>query len=231
MRQMFAPKASVISILITFALVTSLSACRTPDDTRSAALLEGENRPVGEFVGVPGIRQVFREQILAAGAPGTANFDPLKAVGTGFVINASLLGASTNKGVNNDFRGGTPNPVGLLLWYKVFRTFSDAVGESCASPSPNINVGGPGQVTLAADFAQAVATLCKQDSSNAEQQQAARTLWRTAIGLGAPDEELVFVEDVTAGALGNASNPTADKRVSNVLTALFMNPYFLLEHN
>lgn len=218
-------------IYLTTALALAAVGCRPHQKIDGAKVLEGGGRPIGEFVGTPAIRQVFREQILDQQAATSKSFDVLSVAGKGIQENAKLLGAVADGGEQNEFRGGAPNPVGVLLWYKVFKIFSDAVGTSCGTDDRIITVGPVGtKVTLSPEFHGAVKSLCDAAVPPADREKAAAALWSIVAGDGAAAEGEVYAK-ATATLWSPESMPDAKARVSAMLVGAFMNPYFLLEHN
>lgn len=208
----------------TFALLALLAlgtGCRTVSPN-AADVKEGVGRPVGEFRGAPALQQALVENVFDKSDLGTKQFQIARILGDGINDQKTLLGGNETDGDRFDYRGGMPNPLGVLLWYKTMKTLAQSFGTVCAQPAGDRTVNlvrSKQKPKLRPDVYAAVQKVCAAQPTDAELDQ----MWRFVVGFGLDEEKAAFKTE-----LKNVPGDGA-KRVEAMMTVLLMNPCFLLQ--
>src|SRR5262249_2527100 len=139
--------------------------------------------------GVALVNGMIRTRMLAEDSPTTASFELERVGGEPFYEQRAALGQFDALGADNVYRGGEPNPFGMLLWYHLTRILSDAVGDVCESGSKNIVLNGA-EYTLSDRFFSRVRSACtsSEDSVLGE-------LWSAVLSFGLTGERTAFVNE------------------------------------
>lgn len=205
-------------------LLTSTAACRTTSE--DSLVREGGGTPVGEFVGGPAIQQIVWENLLDQNELSSKTFRVSRILGSGVFQQRGLLGGNADEGDRFEFRGGVPNPLGVLLWYKTMRTFAGSFGKLCDQPVESRTLTFPRSFDapiIRTDLNETLRRICNAPATTDDLTK----LWRTVIGIGLDDEKAAFL-----AAFGPDTPDTFDTgslRVESVMVALLMNPSLLLQ--
>ena len=203
------------------AIAAALGACKTTSPTASA-VKEGGGRPVGEFIGGPSIQQILWENLFDQSAAATKKFQVTRVLGKGVYAQKGLIGANDVDGDRFDYRGGVPNPLGVLLWYKTMKALASSMGAVCAQAPDDktlVFARSADRPVLRADVYALLRKLCTAPAADADLEQA----WKTVVGYGLDDERAAFkaqFKDVDGDGA---------KRVEGIMLSLLMNPSFLLQ--
>ncbi len=209
----------IASILLTILVAAG---CKTAAKQVST-VKEGGGRPVGEFIGAPAIQQILWENLFDQGEPGTKSFQVSRVLGDGVFAQKGLIGANETDGDRFEYRGGVPNPLGVLLWFKTMKTLAASMGELCAQAPEARTLSfkrSKDKPVLRADFNLLVRKLCDGTPADGDLEKA----WKIVVGYGLDDEREAFKNQFKASTEANAA-----KRVEDVMLALLMNPSFLLQ--
>ncbi len=136
-----------------------------------------------------------------------------------------LLGVETGNGVRSGFRNGKANAVNVVLWHLAVSGLAADVAKVCDAGSPDVGY----QMRLSDSFVDILLPLCKQ-GDDVEIVAARDRLWDEVMAYDAPQEEkdaflAAFGED---GELGTLSGEGGAPSVRGMMTAIMMNPHFLI---
>lgn len=203
-------------------LAVAMSGCKTTSP-QGAAVKEGGGRPVGEFLGAPALQQALVENLFDQTDLGTKQFQLSRVLGDGIDAQKTLLGGNDTDGDRFDFRGGVPNPLGVLLWYKTMKSLAATLGTVCAqAPTDRVLnlVRSKQKPVLRTDFHATVRKICDAPPTEVELNQ----MWKFVIGFGQDDEKTAYKDQFKANAEADGA-----KRVEAIALTLLMNPSFLLQ--
>lgn len=214
-------------VLLAFGALLLAFACSRADGPSSDVMSTG--RPVGDVRGTALIDKLIRARLLDEGDASALNFRVEKLGGPEIEQLKALLGQYADGG-SSDFRGGEPNPFGMMLWHQVVTRFGQGMGAFCATPdgTDQVTFTYGGSAKLNAAFAKKLRTACAWPEAADARLDAAQQLWRGVMGYAVPDEEAAFKE-LFVGAQSPFAGATTAARVEAMFVAMMLNPHFLLE--
>jgi hypothetical protein len=215
--------SALIPVLLA-AVCTVQTGCTSGPEANSETFANG--RPVGEIRGTALVNaQIKRRLLTEESADG---FQIERVAGPEVFSLRGLLGEYSTGSAHTEFRGGEPNPFGLLLWHQVAARFAEGLGSICAQPqgTRSVKFFGTDAFTLTDAFGDKLAANCEQNLTEAELKSNATSLWRAFVGIGASGEENVFAS-FFSGADFVPANPS--ERVTAMVLTMVLNPHFLLE--
>lgn len=215
------------SLKLTFALVLAGFGvgCTGPADDVSTVMSSG--RPIGEIRGTELINKMIRTRLLDADVMSTSSFGIEKVAGYEIYSLKAMLGQYTEGTPTIEFRGGEPNPFGLLLWQQVIARFAEGLAGTCESGSGQVSFYDGTSVTLAPAFNDSLLAACSWSAEEAGRKAVAGKLWRGMAGFSAPEEETAFASFF--GTDASVSDMSGKDRVAAMVIATFLNPHVLLE--
>ncbi len=125
---------------------------------------------------------------------------------------SDLLGAIKGVTTETSFQNGAPNSINVLLYYVAFSGFS----RSCVSGALKFNLA----------FEQTMATMMTWPASAAQSESSMQDLWLRVMGYDAPREEYEAWRDFFLTS--SYRSLPASETVPAMMTAMMMNPYFLV---
>lgn len=216
-------------LALVLAALALTAACRTVNPEDNASIVLSTGRPVGEVRGTALVNELIKTRLLNPEDLNTETFQIEMAAGFEIFAMRGLLGQYTEGGSSSTFRGGEPNPFGLMLWHQVIAKLSTGIGQSCAqSEGPAQVETGNGFYSFNASFSGKLKAVCAWPATDEEQNAAASKLWRSVMGIGAAEEELAF-KAFFVGSESPLKDATREQRVEAMFVAMMMNPHFLLE--
>lgn len=216
----------LIAQVIVFIALGSQYACTSAPENHSEVMANG--RPVGEIRGIALVNAQIKKRLLTQES--AEAFQIERVAGQEIYSLRGLLGEYSTGGAHSEFRGGEPNPFGLLLWHQVGARFAEGLSKLCDSPqgARNVQFLGTGSFTLTDAFADKLVANCNKDLSETELKTNASGLWRAFMGIGAGTEEGPWV-DAFAAQGGELTGMSGAERVSAMILTMVLNPHFLLE--
>ena len=137
-----------------------------------------------------------------------------------------LMGGYTGFGVQREFKNGTPSAVSILLWRVTLLGFAHDLSRICLGGEDSLaGVLGNLQPQFAADLK----ALCSANRDPASSGEVASKVWVDLMAFDAPQEEAGIWTEFLASK--EMKNETPEDFVEASLTALFLNPYFLMRSN
>lgn len=211
-------------LLIFSGICLAQSACTAGPDAKSDVLANG--RPVGEIRGTALVNAQIKRRLLTEES--AEGFQIERVAGPEVFSMRGLLGEYATGSAHTEFRGGEPNPFGMLLWHQVAARFAEGLGSICDQPtgSRTVKFFGTGTYTLTDGFGEKLAANCAKDLSEAELKTNAISLWRAFMGIGASVEEAPYAA-FFSGSEFTAAN--SSERVAAMVLTMVLNPHFLLE--
>ncbi len=168
----------------------------------------------GEFYGFRFTNRKFYQNVMNDTAP----FDLANYVGSYEI--SKLLGYQA-KGLDGDFRNGTPNSTNMMLWALTMEKISSDFGSVCTANSANKFAE-----QLDETFLKALLTLCSWPAAGARSSALWEDIWLSFMAYDAPPEELAAWQEFFGGEA--YKDATGAEVVKGALLAIFMNPHFLL---
>jgi hypothetical protein len=222
---------SVITKIIAGTAMMALAACSGDKLQEQDSSLQSNGHAVGEVRGTAFINKQIQNRVFDKNQVSTFNFKIQTLAGSQLQTLAHLLGEYVESGTHHEFKGGEPNPFGMLLWHQVIDSFADGLGSYCLNNDDTrvVSFAKTGaSFTLHQKFSDKLLATCAWGDNLELQQAAAKDLWNGFIGYGAKEERDAFVGffAATDSAFAMAS---AEERVSAMITAMMLNPHFLLE--
>ncbi|MCB0364084.1 MAG: hypothetical protein H6624_08975 [Bdellovibrionaceae bacterium] len=129
-----------------------------------------------------------------------------------------LLGTYKGNGYGSEFRNGKPNSLNMLLWYLLFKQFSEKLAASCDDASA---------LTLNEAFREVHQALCAWPNVT-DADTALAKYWLMVMGFEAPLEEMAKWQDFILSP--EAQTWSRQQAIENLNLAIFMNPYYLLRN-
>lgn len=186
---------------------------------------------VGEIRGTASVNKQILNRALDKGQISSFNFRIEQLGGNDLLTLAHLLGAYVESGAHHDFKGGEPNPFGMLMWHQVSDAFAKGIGSHCKTADANRLVTFEktnASFTLHKKFSDRVLAVCNWGDTNELRTEAAKNLWNGFVGFGAAGERKAFIE-FFASETSPFAKVGGEERVSAMITAMVLNPHFLLE--
>lgn len=205
-------------------LLVFAASCGRPDGANEGiSTTKANGVPVGDVRGTALIDKTIKTRMFDATAAGTAGFEVAKIAGFEIYSLKALLGQFAEGTAQTSFKGGEPNPMGLLLWHQVMTRFAQGMAGYCADPSVGaITFFDGSKATLHPAFAAKLKSAClKEEGAEAK-------LFTAVMGFGAAAEQAPF-EALFAGASSEFANASAKDRVEAMFVVMTLNPHFLLE--
>lgn len=216
------------NLILSAVLICLLSACTSSPESDSSPYANG--RPVGAVRGTLLVNKQIQRRLLDTSVDSTDYFQIEQVAGDDIYNMRGLLGEYSEGGAHAEFRGGEPNPFGMLLWYQVAARFAEGLGGICqATPGDRtLNFFSNGTFFMSAAFAAKLSANCDRTLAEADLKANASSLWRSVIGIGADAEQEAwtgFFTDANSGFVPGGDS----ERISAMVLAMILNPHFLLE--
>ena len=221
------------SACIALTTATLTIGCADTNDSPSATKAQGQ--PKGTMRGVDSIEKQITSNLMG---PMSQNFKLTYVAGRSVSQMQNLLGAWIETNQGSRFLGGEPNPFGLVLWSEIFSRFATTAAERCNLPqgSDDLSISfdnyadGFSFFSVSSNFAKVIDDLCQSASEEAlenssRHRQHLNAVWYLIMGFSAPDSERKAFVEYFEGVKGIES----EQYVEDILLAIFLNPYFLLE--
>lgn len=126
-----------------------------------------------------------------------------------------LLGTWSTFGTEHTFRNGVPNALNLMIWHVGLSRFSNAVGQSCTTPSLEFHPR----------FMATLQKLCRWPAAEARDEAVLLEFWTSVMGHSASADEYIAWRDFFTGEYGDRA---AAETIAAMTLAITMNPRFLL---
>lgn len=221
---------SVVGKILAGAAMIAFTACSSTQ-TDQGSTVKSNGHAVGEIRGTAFVNKQIQNRALDKNQMSTFNFRIQELAGNQLLTLAHLLGEYVESGAHHDFKGGEPNPFGMLLWHQVIDGFAQGMGSYCVSNDDTRTVTftkNNAQYTLHPKFHEKLLAACTPTDDVELQTKVAKDLWNAFVGYGAAEERDAFAAFFTAPESPFAM-ASAQERVTAMFTAMMMNPHFLLE--
>lgn len=172
----------------------------------------------GHLRGYDAIEQIVRDRLIARGSPFTLA-PYLDSTGEFLSTLVPLLGVQGGDGLRSGLINVSPNSLNVLLWNVTLGSLAADVARHCGASGTTLPMNAP--------LAAVVRFLCDWPLAQPAGRTALEALWLVVMAHDAPQDEMAAFVDFFSGP--EYSVPTAADALRDLLTAIFMNPNFLLE--
>lgn len=218
-------------------LVAALPSCtqRLSEPVAQSAQAVG-GVPIGNQRGVADVTDTLRIRLLDEAEPSTASFAVERVAGSGVYSMRSQLGVFELSGTQSEYRSGVVSPFTMMLWHQVFGRVAAAIGQVCTSQTVDLTLpdyvgGGPKPVVfkLTPEARTTILGACAAAPDEATRRADAGALWTLVMGHGGSlaAEKEAFLSLFAGETSPFLASPPAE-RVSNMVSAMLLNPHFLL---
>lgn len=204
-------------------IITVLSSCKSPvsDSTSDLEAAQVAGNQIGQFKGLRSISDVLSSRLMEG-----SNFNLITSIknNDGYRDLEPILGAFNGVGIKNKFSNGIPNPLNSLLWSTLLKNFAaEITSRSCDFFRINdeaVNIIGK-------------CFTSKTQASDEDQpvwEENPKALWTLLMQQDAPPTEYQAWIEWLKSKEFNAAYQTKYERLQAAISAITLNPYFLLEN-
>jgi hypothetical protein len=132
-----------------------------------------------------------------------------------------LLGFDAGTGLHAEFRNGKANAVNIVLWHLAMSSVARDIALQCAGNLPAVTT-----FSLKPEFIAVLQPLCAWPAADARKTGPLVMLWQSVMSYDAPRSEFEAFKEFFQGPDWDAA--TGEEAVAAMMTAMLMNPRFLV---